>query len=237
MNNHSSFKKTIGIIGGMGPAASVHIYNQIICLAQKEYHAREDCEYPSMIIYNLPIIGFDEKGSVKSKQVKDQMINAVKKLEQAGCSYIIIACNTMYYLYTDLQNVIKIPLINLIKQIVNVVEKGKYKSVGILSSQNTKELSLYEKGFAERGVKSILTTNNQQKLVNNVILNVMAGNQCYKDKMLLKSIIEDFIAKGAQAIIIGCTELPLAICQQDVKIKIFNTSEIIAKLVLDYAQK
>jgi len=237
--NHSKLKKpnkTIGILGGMGPAASANLYQKIVSLAQEKYQAKQDYDYPPMIIYNLPLIGFDETGFTDPKLVKEQLILGVKKLEQAGSDLIIIACNTVYLFYNEMQSAINIPLINLIEETIKEVKADNKQIVGLLASQSTNKLKIYAKEINKNDIKLIEVTSQQQMIINNIILKVMAGEQSIQDAVLLNEIIDYFKKQGADSVILGCTELPLAINQSDVVgIKLYDAVDILAKAALKKA--
>ncbi|MEI6597728.1 MAG: hypothetical protein WCL22_01665 [bacterium] len=82
--------KTIGILGGMGPAASANFYQRIVEIAQHDFGAVQDTDFPPMFLYNLPLSGFDETGFVDAEEVKKQLISGVKKLEAIGSDFIVI---------------------------------------------------------------------------------------------------------------------------------------------------
>lgn len=233
--NNTKNQKTIGILGGMGPIASVTLYYKIIKTAQEIYRAKQDTDFPPMFIYNLPLFGFDETGFVDSILVKNQLIAGVQKLENAGSDFIIIACNTVHYFYQDMQRAIKIPIINIINETAKTASEKNLKVIGLLSSESTNKLKIYQKALEDYAIKILSVTDQQQKLLNEVILQVMSGVQNNTDKECLKAIIDDFYKQGAQGIILGCTELPLAICQDDVDIVLFDSTEIIVKSALQYA--
>lgn len=236
MNKKLKKFKTIGILGGMGPSASANLYQRIINLAQKKYGATQDTDYPPMIIYNLPLFGFDETGIANKKLVKKQLIHGVKKLEQAGVDFIIIACNTVHYFYQDLQATINIPILNIIEIAVNKIIKTNKKTIGLLTSETTNKLKLYQNELAKYEINSLSVNNQDQQKINKIILNVMSGTQTDKDKTILKNIINNFIQQGVKNVLLGCTELPLAIQQKDLKnIKVFNTLDIIAEKTLEKA--
>ena len=233
--NKTQNKKMIGILGGMGPVASANLYYKIIKTAQKRYQAEQDTDFPPMFIYNLPLFGFDETGFVEPAFVKDQLIAGIKKLEHAGSDFIIIACNTVHYFYEDMQNAVKIPIMSIIGETEKAVKKENHKIVGLLSSESTNKLKIYQKELYKSNIKVLSVTDQQQKLLNKVILHVMSGVQGVTDKECLKTIINDLCNQGAQSIILGCTELPLAISQNDVDVKLFDSTEIIAERALEYA--
>jgi aspartate racemase len=233
--NNMQNKKTIGILGGMGPLASVNLYHKIIKIAQEEYHAEQDTDFPPMLIYNLPLFGFDETGFANPALVRSQLIAGVKKLKSAGSDFIIIACNTVHYFYQDMQDAIKIPIISIIEETVKVADKKGFKVVGLLSSESTNNLKIYPMILNDYKIKTLSVTNQQQKLLNEIILHVMSGMQGQADEECLKTIIDNLCKRGAQGIILGCTELSLAIRQDNVAVTLLDSTEIIAKTSLQYA--
>jgi aspartate racemase len=227
--------KTIGILGGMGPMASANLYKKIVEIAQHEFGAEQDCQFPPILIYSLPLTGFDETGFVDKKLVCKQLVTGVKKLETSGADFIIIACNTVHYFQKQLQKSVKISIVSIIDEAISEVKESKLKMVGLLTSDSTRALRIYENKLDKEKIHSISVSDNQQKQINGLILDIMGGNVTKKDKQKLFSIADDLVTKGAQGVIIGCTELPLIINGDDMSIKTFNTLEIIARKALRIA--
>ena len=235
MDINNNCKKTIGILGGMGPVASMNLYKKIIYIAQKKYKAKLNYQFPPMVIYNLSLIGLNETGLVKPELVKNQLINGAKVLEKAGSDFIIIACNTVHYFYPNIQKVINIPVLNMIEETLKKVQSGNYKIAGLLATESTNNLQLYQKMFEKNDIRILSVNFKQQKIINKVIYNVMSGKQGESDKIFLKKIINALIRQGAECIVLGCTELPLAIFQDDSMVKLFNSTEIIATAAPQYS--
>lgn len=229
--------KTIGVLGGMGPEASANLYSKIIKYSQNKYGAVQDSDYPPIIIYSLPMTGFDETGIVDEDLVKKQLIVAVKKLEDAGSDMIIIACNTVHVFYPEMQAVVKIPIFNIVEETRKKVVEQEYKKVGLFASESTTKLKLYQKKFAEKNIEVIQPDNEQQKILNKVIERVMGGHQNSEDIINLKDIARDYLKQGAEAIVLGCTEIPLAINQTHTDIKLFDTMETIVQAAVDFSLK
>lgn len=224
--------KTIGILGGMGPLATVNLFQKIIKTAQEKYHAIQDTDFPPVVIYSLPLFGFDETGLVNLDLVKDQLIIGVKKLESAGSDFIIIACNSVHYFLEDMQKSISIPILNMIKETAKQAKLSNYNRVGIICSESTSKLGIYEKEISQLGMETVKLEGEEQVIVNNIILRIMAGQNGDQDKLKLKEIIKNMVSKGAEGILLGCTEIPLAINQEGVEIKIFDSNQIIAEAAL-----
>ncbi len=229
--------KTIGVLGGMGPGASANLYMEIIKYSQHKYNAIQDTDYPPIIIYSLPLEGFDETGIVDKKLVENQLIAGVKKLESADCELIIIGCNTVHVLFDKMQKAVKIPILNIVEETKKKIIEFGYKKVGLFASESTSKSGLYQNNFKKDGIETISPNDNQQKILNRVIEHVMGGNQNEDDIILLKDVARDYLKQGAEAIVMGCTEIPLAINQTHTDIKLFNTIEIIVQSAVDFSLK
>jgi aspartate racemase len=229
--------KSIGVLGGMGPEASSTLYRNIIEYTQSEYGAVQDTDYPPVFIYSLPLAGFDETGIRNERKVLKQLVDGVKILENAGSNLIIIACNTVHHFYDQMQNEIDIPILNIIEETARHIQVDGIKKVGLFASESTCKLGLYQKKLTPLGVEVIPPNPHQQKLLNNVIEHVMGGKQSSLDVEVLQRIADDFKSKGAEAVVLGCTEIPLVIRQSDTGIKLFDTIEIIAQSAVDYSLK
>ena len=140
--------KTIGILGGMGPEASANLYSKMIKYTQHEYGAVQDSDYPPIIIYSMPLLGFDETGIVDQDSVKMQLIEGVRKLENAGCDLIIIGCNTVHIFFDEMQAAVNIPILNIVEETKKKVVDFGCKKVGLFASESTSKTKLYQKRFA-----------------------------------------------------------------------------------------
>lgn len=223
---------SIGILGGMGPSASADFYTKLVRIAQYEYRAEQDTDFPTVYLYSLALRGFDETGFSDPEEVKKQLIEGVKKLTTFGCDFITIPCNTVHYFMTEMQQAVTVPILSILEVVAKEAVTAGHTKVGLLSSQSTRELRLYEEAFANVSVDTISATDEEQTLVNEVIRHVMGGAQDENDTAILKKIADRFIAEGASAVVLGCTELPLAIKQTDVSYPLLNSIEILARTAL-----
>ena len=229
MNGH----KTIGILGGMGPNASADLYQRMLAYAQKDYGAVQDFDYPPIILYSLPLAGFDEKGISDEELVRVQLVKAVQILESAGCELLVIACNTVHYFYDDLQKSVRIPICNILEETVKRVKKDKYKKVGLFCSDSTQKTHLYRNACLSQEIDIIEPSPSQQMALNDVIEHVMGGNQSADDVAQLLKITQDYENQGAEAVVVGCTEIPLAIQQSDTDMPLIDTTQILAECAVD----
>lgn len=228
-------KKTIGILGGMGPEASAYFYNLLIKLAHTKYGAVQDTDFPPIIIYNLPLFGFDETGITDEKLVEDQLVAGVKKLESAGSDFILIACNTVHKLQPVMQAALHVPILGIIDETVHEAVRKGYRKVGLLTSESTNRMGLYVSKLQEHGIDSIAANAIEQEKLNQIILHVMSGTHDDADDRTIRDIAAGFVERGADAIILGCTELPLAVGRAEFPVPLLNSNEIITDRALSVA--
>lgn len=229
-------KKIIGILGGMGPAATASFFDNIIKISQQKYGAEQDIDFSKIYLYNTYLEGFNETGFENPELVKEQLINDLKKIESWGANFIVIPCNTVHYFINELRESIKIPIISIIESTISTIKEKKYKKVGIVSSASTRHLNLYKEKLENENIDCIIATDSEQKLLDEVILSVMTGKQSENEKQILKNIIMRMEAENVEAVILGCTELPLAITQRDCNLPLLNTIKILAEKAVDFSR-
>lgn len=228
-------KKIIGVIGGLGPEASANLYLKMIHYCQSHYNAVFDSDYPPMIIYNSPLEGFDEYGVRDPDLVKKQLIKIAQTLENSGSECLIMACNSIHQLADEIQKAINIPLINIIEQTAFKIKALNINKVGLICSQSTYEQGLYQTTFQQHRIEIIPPTSLQQETCNQIIHKIMGGGHGIEEIIKLKHIFREQTHQGAQAIILGCTELPLAINQIHTDILLLDTLSIIIESAVDFS--
>lgn len=219
----------------MGPDASAYFYKRLIDFAQQRYQAVQDTDFPPMMLFSLPLVGFDETGIADRAAVRDQLITGVQTLERAGSNFIVIACNTVHALYDDMQSAIQIPILNMIDVVSGKVESQQLKKVGLLSSQTTARLDLYQNKLRSSGIEVLGVTDEEQNIVTQGVLRVMAGTHTAEDTQKLVKMIERFRSQGAEACILGCTEIPLLLRQKDSPLPLFDAVDILSNHALQEA--
>lgn len=228
-------KKIIGILGGMGPGASAALYQKMIADAQNRYNAVQDADYPPLILYSLPLDGFTEHGIEDPQMVEEELVEAVQKLSSAGCSLIVIACNTVHHFFSSMQKAIDVPILNIVEETFQKVFSDGHKKIGLLASESTIKMRLYTTFFEKHGIEVLIPTESQLMTITRVIKHVMGGHQNSLDVLALKEIISDFFSRGASAVVLGCTELPLAINQTHTDIKLYDSMDMITQKAVDFS--
>lgn len=230
-------KKIIGILGGMGPLATANFFADIVSICQSKYGAEQDADYPKIYLYNTGLEGFNETGFENPDLVKEQLISDTKKLESWGADFITIPCNTVHHFIDDMQNNLKIPIISIVDETMKVIQKTNFSKIGVLSSSSSRELGLYENKLIKNNFTFINTTESEQAMLDSVVLAVMSGSQDEKESGIMQNIISRMKNDGAEAVVLGCTELPLAIESKNSTLPLFNTIHILAESAVDNAYR
>ena len=212
----------IGILGGMGTQAGLDFCNKLAMLNR----GKIDQEYPLFMLYNKSDIpGRPESIGVQTKKfstfpknitkynkVLKSLLEGCRSLEKSGCKFIVIPCNTAHYWHKDLKNKIKIPIINMPKEVFLHTKKicKKNSKIGLLATEGTLQTKIYEKIFKNEYELIKPNYSLQIKSVNKTIKHVKMGNIKLAAKSI-KPAINYLIKNNCKKIILGCTELPIAI--------------------------
>ena len=182
-------------------------------------------------IYSLPIPNVLEglKDYKKRKKAKEALVEGVKRLNSWKPDFIAIPCNTVHLFFETMQKSSSVPMLNIAFETAKKVSEKNYKYVGLLATQTTIQNKIYSRAFENNRMKLVLPSKKEQGKVNNIILNILAGKKLQEDKQALKEIIHSLEKGGAEAIVLGCTDLPLIIGKKDSKIELFDSLEILAE--------
>lgn len=202
MNNN----KTVGVLGGLGPIATVYFYNMVVEMTD----ARKDQEHVDMIIINRAstpdrteyIIGKSDKSPL------DCLIKDAKRLENSGADFVVLTCNTAHYFYDAISESINIPMVNMIEETVNTAIKNGKKKIGIMATTGNISMKIYQKMCDRKDVKYHVPNEEIQEEIMNIIYNeVKASKKVGMDRFY--KIIEYFKNEGCDCVILGCTELSI----------------------------
>ena len=215
----------IGILGGMGTQAGLDFCNKLAVLNR----GKIDQEYPLFLLYNKSNIpGRPESIGVQTGNLSNRLINKKSKkkylivlrsllkgcrlLQKNKCKFIVIPCNTAHYWYDDLRKKINIPIINMPKEVFKQTKKlcAKNSKIGLLATEGTLKTGVYNKIFDKDYDLIFPNQDLQTECVNKAIKLVKMGKVKAAEK-IIQPAIKYLIGKRCKKIILGCTELPIAI--------------------------
>lgn len=214
----------IGIVGGMGPEATCDMYMKII----RNTPAKKDQDHIRFIIDSNPKIP-DRTAYIlgEGKDPRPYLIQTARNVEKAGASLIVLPCNTAHYFHRDVQQSVGIPVLHMMDEVAGYL-KGKVKKAGLLATSGTLKTRLYEESLSKVGIETILPGEEGQNQVMEAIYLVKAGMADEARRLILDQgkKLED---GGAEAVIAGCTEIPLILKQGDLGIEVVDATFILAR--------
>jgi aspartate racemase len=228
-------KSTIGILGGLGPEATLETYKRILRYCQTRYKAVQDHEYPHILINSLSLEGFDETGFKDPQLVLNGLVTGAIDLKKTGCDTVIMPCNTVHVFQEEIESRSEIKIKSLVDAAILKAKNLNFTNIGIVSSEYTRKVGLYSRKVSELGLNPIIVSDEEQDVLTQIILKVMAGEQGIVETYALKKIIENLVLQGATCVILGCTELPLAISQSDTNIPLIDAVQVAVEELVDFA--
>lgn len=226
----NNINKSIGIIGGMGPQASAKLLEVLISMCTKDFGAKNDSDFPEIILNSVAVPNF-----ISNKESVDEVLKilkqSVKNLEKFNPVCLAICCNTAHLLLKDLQSNTDVPFVSIIDEVAKKVAESGIEKVGLLGTPVTIDSGLYQDTLGKQRIEVIIPSKKDRKLVETVIFNVLAGKANKKDELLLATVAGLLKEKGAQGVILGCTELPL-IFPKDFPGPVFDSIEILVRALL-----
>jgi aspartate racemase len=226
--------KKIGILGGMSPESTVEYY-QYITRAYTERFG--DYSYPEIIIYSVSFQPYvDWPNAERWDLVAQGLSQAAQKLEAAGADFILIATNTMHLVFDQVQASVSVPMLSLLDAVAQAIQARGLKTVGLLGTKFTMEKRFYQDALARQNITVLVPDAENRQYVNDVIYQeLVAGQIRDQSRAGYVAVIDKLAQRGAQGVILGCTEIPLLVSEADAGLPLFDTTQIHAEAALNYA--
>lgn len=226
--------KTIGLIGGITWYSSIDYYRYVNELVNKKSGGDESAR----VILNSVNYGEIKDLTYKNEwdAIANIISNAARKTEEAGAECILLCANTMHNISDKVQAAISIPLIHIADVTANEIQKTELKTVALLGTKYTMKLNFFKDRLLSYGINTLIPFEDDIEKINSVIYDELGkGVFLAETKQLFLTIIEQLRQRGAEGIILGCTEIPLLIKSSDCSLPLFDTTFIHAKAAVNFA--
>jgi aspartate racemase len=227
--------KTIGLLGGMSWESTLAYYraiNEGVKNALGSLHSAKIAMYSVDFepIEKLQHAG-DWDGTAKI------LSEGAKRVQAAGADFLLICTNTMHKIAAEIEAAIQIPLLHIADATAEILVSGGVKSVGLLGTAFTMEQEFYKGRLNDKyGVQVLVPNENDRQIVHKVIYEELCMGKIENDsKAEYLRIIDGLAARGAEAVILGCTEIGMLVNQADTNVKLFDTTAIHARKAVEYA--
>ena len=227
--------KNIGMIGGLGPESTIDYYNLII----KEYRKEvPDGSQPEIIIYSMNMM---EVLNLVAEKDWDKLIilllKGVNNLYKAGANFAFISSNTPHVVFDQVQKESPIPLISIVEETFKVLNEKKLKKVGLMGTSYTMSGCFYQKVFDKSGIEIVVPNLEEQNYIQEKLMKEIEYGVILEEtkKGIMDIAHRMFKEDGIEGIILGCTELPLIIAEDEGGLTFFNTTRIHVDGILQFA--
>jgi aspartate racemase len=229
--------KTIGLIGGLSWASSREYYT----ILNTEYNQRKGKSHSCpLVMYSFD---FNEMEILQKEnnwiRLNEKMADAAMKVEKAGADMILICSNTMHYCADFMQESIMIPILNIADATGDEMASKGMKKIGLLGTRHLMNMTFYRERLRKfHAIDTIVPDENDVEIINSIIYKELVKDiVTEKSKELLKEVSSKLIQRGAEGILLACTELPMLTESYDGPVKYFNSTRIHALYGLDFAMK
>lgn len=227
--------KIIGLIGGMSWESSLEYYriiNQTVKARLGGFHSGR------ILMYSVDFHEIETLQHQGDWETATQfMCEAAQRLEKAGADFVLICTNTMHLMAEEVQASIGIPLLHIVDVTAAAIQAQGYKKIGLLGTKFTMEQDFYKGRLQEKHHIDVVIPNEQDR---NQIHDILYNELCLGDikelsRKFFHDVVADLVQQGAEGIILGCTEIPLIMNQQEYDIPLFDTTELHSRAAVEFA--
>lgn len=217
--------KTIGLIGGMSWESTVTYYQIVNETIKRELGGLHSAK---VLLYSVDFSEIEKyQASGEWSKSAEVLADAAMNLEKAGADYIVICTNTMHKVAPEIQEKISIPIVHIAEATADELKLRGISKVGLLGTKYTMTQEFYKSKLIEAGIEVVIPEEEGVETVNDIIYNELCLGIISEDsKNKYLNIISELEERGAQGVILGCTEIGLLIQQKDTKLPVFDTTQI-----------
>lgn len=227
-------QKVIGVLGGLGPWATLDLFEKILRLTP----ARTDQEHLRVIIDNNPQIP-DRSPAIlgDGEDPTPALVATAQNLQRAGADFLVIPCNTAHYFYDRIRAAVTIPILNIMDEVAAAAreEVPGVRVLGVLATAATMASGLYHRACRRQGIEVIGPDPAGQEVINRAIYGVKAGRMGAEVTREVGPVAASLTARGAEGLVLGCTELPFVLKAHDVQVPLLDSNEILARAAVRFA--
>lgn len=219
--------KTIGILGGMGPAATVDLMNRIISLTDAE---RDQDHIPMLVDNNTRIPDRTEAILHGGESPVSEMLASAERLEAAGADFIVVPCHTAHYFVPQIEQRIGIPILDMPTEAAKLLKLKDVKRASVLATDGTVESGLYGAALERMGIQTVYPDEEEQRLVMSLVYDYIKRGVTDPSRLpkdAVTRMVGNLSRRGAEVLLLACTELPIAFSLMGLKSEAFVDPTIV----------
>ncbi len=226
--------KTMGLIGGTGWVSTAEYYR---LLNKETNNLLGGHNSARIILYSFNYADIDRcNQSGDHEGVYRLVLSAARKLKEASAGFIVLCANTLHQYADRLIEEVQLPVVHIADAAAAEINRVGLTTIGLLGTRFTMEMDFYTKRLSEAGITSLVPPKPEREYIHSVIMDeLLKENFRQESKQKFLEIIDGLQKDGAQGIVLGCTEIPLLIKQEDTPLPVFNTLQLHAKAAVNFA--
>lgn len=227
-------QKVIGVLGGLGPWATLDFFEKVLRLTP----AQVDQDHLRLIIDNNPKIP-DRSPAIlgDGEDPTPALVATAQNLQRAGADFLVIPCNTAHFFYERVAAAVSIPVLHIMDEVAAAAREAvpDVRVLGVLATEAAMASRLYHRACGRRGIEVVGPDAAGQQIVNRAIYGVKAGQMGPEVTRGLVRVADHLLAQGAQAVVLGCTELPFVLKPHDLRVPLLDSNLVLARAAVRLA--
>jgi aspartate racemase len=228
-------RKIIGVLGGMGPDATVDFMAKVIALTP----ADKDQDHLRMLVDHNPTVPNRQDAILGDGEDPGPAMAAMaRRLEAAGADFLVIPCNTAYAFQDSILDAVNIPLLSIIDESIQAVGENAAdaKAVGLLATNGCLQAGVYQSAMAAQDLVAVLPEDDELEQLMTLVNGIKAGDKGSDVSLTMRKLAEALVDRGAAAIIAGCTEIPLVLDGSMLEVPLISSTDVLAQKTVQFAQ-
>ena len=226
--------KTIGLIGGMSWESSALYYRQINEAVKQRLGGLHSAKLVLISVDFFEIEALQRAGDWAA--AGELLAHAARRLEAAGADFLLLCTNTMHIVAPAIQGAVRIPLLHIADPTAQAIQKAGLTKIGLLGTRFTMEQSFYVERLRQQGLQVLLPVQTDRDCVHRIIFEELCLGELHEaSRQQYRRIMASLVEQGAQAIILGCTEITLLVGAQDASVPLFDTTALHANAAAEWA--
>lgn len=227
-----SARPTVGVLGGLGPAATVDFMARLIAATP----APSDQEHLRLLVDHNPAVpNRHDAIAGRSASVGPALAAMARGLERAGADVLVMVCNTAHAWEDDIRAAVTVPFLSIIDATVDALDAGGPRRVGLMAADGCLEAGLYQRALAARGGEPVRWQPPEQAAFMALVYRIKAGERGPALTAAMAALADTLAVQGAEALVAACTEIPLVLTQDDAPLPLFVSTDLLVARTLAFA--
>lgn len=228
-------EKTVGIMGGLGPLATLDFFSKLLSATR----ANTEQDHLHIIIENNPKVP-NRQAAINGTgpDAAPHLVQMASNLEQAGADFVVMACNTAHAFQQDIENTLTVPFVSMIDEVVAELREhySDLSSIGLMAAEGCLAAQLYQRVLKKHGLKPVIWTDSEISRFMSIVYRIKADARTPDIRAALIELANSLTARGAEVIVAGCTEVPLMLSPVDLDVPLISSTDLLVKRTVAYAK-